>query len=594
MPTSNTKVRVRAYTSPTLVLLAYDWPAGKDHADFLGFAIRRDPGHGKSGAPDYLWNKIGFAPPKKKEPPKPSDKNPIQRFALWDSGLADADRGKTFTYTITPVVGTGPGDLSLQNGDSASIDVRVPREVEAGIGTYFNRAVVSSQSFAGKFGKNPKGGKLEKAMDWLANGMQRTIPGFLAPATDVEAAIYHLTDKRWVMPALESFKTRGGAGDLVYYRKPKDTASQAAADSLQSVKFPTHARTKANIMHDKFIVRRKAGKPEAVLAGSANFTPEAITAQANVLHTFDSPALAELYAKREELLRSDPPLKSISPASKWSKTIIVGGAKIRVFFSPEKGRTSIDAVVKAAQGAKSSVIFCLFSPTDPPLLNALLAAGDKGKIMYGLLNSIVDPTKKKTKATEDPTKAAQKATAATEVQVTVYNRSRKDKKVLAYNYFRPGATPSGFLPEFSTIDTSAWSTNPPPKAGSAKGKKGGAPPAVHIHHKFLVIDADTDHPTIYTGSANMSNNSLHNNDENLLEIKDAPALARSYFAEFIRLYGHYRARALWNLEHPAAAGKTVLPAKTLPAFILKTKRDDWAKRAYQPGTQEFLSRTSLA
>jgi hypothetical protein len=31
-------VAVRAFTSPTLVLLAFDWPEGDDHRDFLGFA----------------------------------------------------------------------------------------------------------------------------------------------------------------------------------------------------------------------------------------------------------------------------------------------------------------------------------------------------------------------------------------------------------------------------------------------------------------------------------------------------------------------------------------------------------------------------
>src|SRR5206468_13125093 len=150
----------------------------------------------------------------------------------------------------------------------------------------------------------------------------------------------------------------------------------------------------------------------------------------------------------------------------------------------------------------------------------------------------------------DPAKSAsaQKATStsgeppaqpspATEIKTTLFNRSRADKKVLAYNYFRPGVTPKDFLPELSTIDTSRYRTAPPPAAGQA-------PPAVHIHHKFIVIDGETADPTIYTGSANLSNNSTHRNDENLLEIKGSVALARTYLAEFTRLYQHYRARAL--------------------------------------------------
>lgn len=46
--------------------------------------------------------------------------------------------------------------------------------------------------------------------------------------------------------------------------------------------------------------------------------------------------------------------------------------------------------------------------------------------------------------------------------------------------------------------------------------------------------------------SNMSNASLHNNDENLLEIRGSQPSARTYMAEFLRLYEHYRARAIWE------------------------------------------------
>ncbi len=68
-------------------------------------------------------------------------------------------------------------------------------------------------------------------------------------------------------------------------------------------------------------------------------------------------------------------------------------------------------------------------------------------------------------------------------------------------------------------------------------------PPVIIHHKFIVIDAETESPIIYSGSANMGGNSVFNNDENLFEIKGSPRLARIYLAECLRLYEHYRARA---------------------------------------------------
>jgi phosphatidylserine/phosphatidylglycerophosphate/cardiolipin synthase-like enzyme len=213
-----------------------------------------------------------------------------------------------------------------------------------------------------------------------------------------------------------------------------------------------------------------------------------------------------------------------------------------------------------------------------------------------LLNSISDPTAK-TKNRSDSGEAPLKPSPGTQIKVTLFNRSRKDKKVLAYSFFRPGATPAGFLPELSSVDLSSESTLPPPKTGQ---KKRG-PPAVHIHHKFIVIDGETDDPTIYTGSANLSNNSTHKNDENLLEIKGNPELARTYFAEFMRLYEHYRARALWNVAQGAGAkrrqkgrSKKGAAGAVADAFTLKRSRDAWVKDAYKPGTAEFRARTQLA
>jgi hypothetical protein len=97
------KVAARSYSSPTLVLLAMDWPGGADRPDFLGFAILRAPGFAKGEKDAWLTNKIGFAPPTKTSQPMPSNMAPFQKFMWWDSSVADTDRGQTFTYTITPV-----------------------------------------------------------------------------------------------------------------------------------------------------------------------------------------------------------------------------------------------------------------------------------------------------------------------------------------------------------------------------------------------------------------------------------------------------------------------------------------------------------
>src|SRR6266850_1813998 len=105
---------VRPYLSPTLVLLALDWPDGRLRPSFLGFAIRRAPGFSKGEKQGYLFNKIGFIPLGPDSHPMPSNVAPIQKFLWWDSAIDTEDRGKSFAYTVVPVLGTGPNDLQLQ------------------------------------------------------------------------------------------------------------------------------------------------------------------------------------------------------------------------------------------------------------------------------------------------------------------------------------------------------------------------------------------------------------------------------------------------------------------------------------------------
>jgi phosphatidylserine/phosphatidylglycerophosphate/cardiolipin synthase-like enzyme len=111
-------------------------------------------------------------------------------------------------------------------------------------------------------------------------------------------------------------------------------------------------------------------------------------------------------------------------------------------------------------------------------------------------------------------------------------------------------------------------------------------PPVIIHHKFVVIDAETDSPVIYTGSANMSGNSVFKNDENLLEIKGSPRLSQIYLAEFLRLYEHYRARARFIAWKQSGA-----PPQNAGFALLGDRA--WADRHYRPGTPEYKARVRM-
>ncbi|WOH80325.1 phospholipase D-like domain-containing protein [Bradyrhizobium sp. BEA-2-5] len=575
-----TAVTVKAYASPSCVLLAFDWMDGAEHKDFLGFAIQRNPGYGRDGKPQYLFNKLDFVPLEHDARPKRSDEAPIQKFNWWDGGINIEDQGKTFEYSVIPVLGTGPDDLKLQHNAAGKRSVTVPRPLEGQIATYFNRAVVSAQSFA-----KQKDKPLDKRMDWLANGLQNAIPQILDESDAFECAIYHLSDNRWIIPAFEAFR---GRGSIIYFDKADDTKSRTAAHLIaeQRPNISIHKRDAiSKLMHDKFIISYRKKHEQAVLMGSTNFTPEAQTVQANLLHIIHSRELAALYAERANLLAMNVGKKDME-APDWNEVSDVGGTQMRVFFLPEPGesRKFLDTVTAAVKKAKSSVLFCMYTASDKQLMEAIFAKGDSPKhLIYGLLNSIDDPDK--------PTKKGERRKLP-EIAATIFHRSQSNPDTLPYAAFGANA-PRGFLPELKTIDTTPYDasaakgkTKPAKKAAK---KKSSGPPPIHVHHKFIVIDGDTETPTIYTGSPNFSRSSENSNDENVLEIKGNTRLAEAYVAELMRLYNHYRARAIWNKTHEKN-GKQPKAGSEADPLVLKRTRDEWAKDAYKSGTKASLAR----
>ena len=556
----------RAYLSPTLVLLAFDYPDAPHINDFLGFSIERSPGF-DGAAPSYLPNRIGFNGPDPTGKTMGSDVWPIQKFYWWDAHITTVDRGTQFSYTVTPMHGTPESVKPLEPG--VAITVTVPELVEHGIGSYFNRAVVSSQAFVTEFGHNPTGATLAKALHWLGNGMEIAVAQYLAMTEKqqlaIAGAIYHLSaspEGDFIIPDLGAYSY---AVDLVYHGKDDTDAAAIARLTPDQVTF--HERTATNIMHDKFLVAVDGdGKANSVIMGSANYTTEGLTQQANLIHAFGSPELAELYLARQTLLRDNPTLSSTRKANTgWSEILTVGDAQIRVIFSPEPlgKRDGLDAIVAAVNAAKSSVVFCLYDSTDQPLLDACFAAQERGLMMQGLVNLVP----------ETEPKPSKKGTPPPAVQVEIYDHSVQANtlQIVGHERFGPSDTPEGFSFEDATLGS------------------GGKFP-VYVHHKFVVIDGETAHPTIYTGSANLSKNSTSMNDENMLEITASPRMSQIYLAEFLRLFEQYRARLAYELRVQSGDATGTHSATTFQLSPDNT----WTAKWFKDGTSANSSRITMA
>jgi len=259
------KVIAKSYTSPSLVLLAMDWPDGESTHDFLGFAIKRTPGFqnnktGKFSESSWLLNRLGFdGPPPQGHPDFPSNEAPIQKFLWWDARLDGLTSESKLKYEIFPVSGT-VNNLNLIHSDKTDLLVTLPENIEFGIGTWFNRAVMSSQAFsrilkAMGIDKDeiPDPSDALKLREWLANGMEKPLPGFITTSASVAGAIYHLTDSLWIIPTLKNAMSNRKIG-LVYDsklrktegNKPKSNPNTDTIKVLKKVKF--FKRDKTGIM----------------------------------------------------------------------------------------------------------------------------------------------------------------------------------------------------------------------------------------------------------------------------------------------------------------------------------------------------------
>jgi phosphatidylserine/phosphatidylglycerophosphate/cardiolipin synthase-like enzyme len=98
----------------------------------------------------------------------------------------------------------------------------------------------------------------------------------------------------------------------------------------------------------------------------------------------------------------------------------------------------------------------------------------------------------------------------------------------------------------------------------------------YVHTKYVLIDPLSDDPLVITGSANFSEPSTKENDENMLVIRRDTRVADVYLGEFMRLFNHFFARNLVSdQEDPASSGQTYL-----------SPDDSWRVGHFREGPQQ--------
>ncbi|MBS1942403.1 MAG: hypothetical protein JST38_16160 [Bacteroidetes bacterium] len=477
-----------------------------------------------------------------------SHQHPFQAFQWADY---TAKPGYRYTYRVIPMFGD-PG--ALEDGPVTEVPIETEPLYSDGHDVHFNRGAIASQAFVKRFPGLTLDQAGAPAYEWLARDLLPSLLRFIARASgasySLHAAIYEL---KWPI-VLEAFKAAIDAGahvDIIYHAKTGDTATanEAVIDEFQ-VRALVTPRTKAKLMHNKFIVLSKDDVPVAVWTGSTNMSRNALYGQLNVGLSIDDAPLAEAFKRYWTALSDDPDTRTLKerldelnpqPADDPDQTYVP-------VFSPRSGRAIFDGWIDMAKNSGKP----LFMTFPFGITKDFRPAYDQndGILRFALLDKYVNGGN-----------ADSRAAAIAEII-----RIRKHPNVgmaLGDRIFVDRV--DGWMKESAPIGVNVnW-----------------------VHTKFMLIDPLGDAPVTFSGSANWSEPSVTDNDENMVLVRGDKRVADIYFGEFMRVFAHHRFResvARHIEEHGAAAFDTWKPQN------LFTDPARWVPDHFHPGSEKDIKR----
>jgi phosphatidylserine/phosphatidylglycerophosphate/cardiolipin synthase-like enzyme len=533
-------LEARGIAGTFVVLLAFNCPDAY-RKGLLGFGIQRKD-HSNDEV-TWLRGLKKFDLPQSDEGDDASTRrHPLQKFHWGDYTTKP---GRTYTYTIHAFKGQPNGLV-----DFDSVDVQVTCESPESVGknghaVHFNRSAAASQAFASRFPNLPSGDVTDpNARTWLSRGLAESLIAFIdaaQPGEGLHLFVYEF-EKEEFFEALKRAEARGVKLEILYDALlDKEGKGPSIKSKVQIEKFGLQALCKGrsgsglNISHNKFMVLTGTdGTPKVVWTGSTNFTDSGIYGQSNVGHAVANPDLAKLYFDWHQKIWAAPNTSAADsrkivmelttlPKANFSGTTLVLSA-----------RKSIEAVTECARlvsTAKRMVCFTAPFALHDDLEEAIVEAPAQ---VFGLLN--------------------------------------KDNVVGKTMHEAPNTqlAAAGAINEKSTLES--WQERLHQESMQHSG--------VFIHTKILLVDPLSDNPIVITGSANFSNNSSKNNDENQLFIAGEKEVADVYLGEFMRMFDHYYFR-----DH----AKKIAKQKAIdPKAGFLDETDKWTDRSFNGGEREAL------
>jgi hypothetical protein len=534
----NGQLKVQAVAGTHVVLLGMNLPEEKCHG-LLGFAIRRhDHTEGET-----FWLK-GYKTFESVEPYPAqgvlfsTSKHPIQDFTWSDFS---AKPGYYYTYEIVALRGKPSSPQESErvevniNSESGNSPVSIHH-------VHFNRGAAASQEYTRRFGNKSPRDAGPSAYEWLSRGASEAIKGFIdraeGPGWGLRVCAYEFTEDHVLQALRDAWKIRHVDVKILYHAldddQKIDNEKKITEFELKEICFGRKAKG-LSLSHNKMIVLEKSGIAQAILTGSTNFSEGGIFGHSNVVHICEDQEISQKYLWLwNELLKNED-------KSEFAELI---SAQIQLPIEPElqgttpifSPRTDLDALewyAHQAKGAKKA-LFMTFAFGMHPLFQDAYRES-KAQLRYALMEKMSGPTKTK------------KQRLTNEALIIALRKMEQNKFAIG-SHLHQGAF-------------NRWLTES--LSGLNKNVR-------YLHTKYMLVDPLGDDPLIVSGSANFSQASTKDNDENMLIIRGDKRVADIYLGEFMRLYNHFAFRD-WLSRHP-----------NLQIGVVShlDEKDDWWKRYF--------------
>lgn len=449
-------------------------------------------------------------------------------------------------------------------------------------GIYFNRGVAGSKAFLDKFGEyrkyhlvnkfgstqwrpiiNPRSipdlDKSKEALSWLSRGLEEALLQFISQASGdgnrLLATVYEFThpetiqafadavvrgvDVKIIRHCKGSYHPRVKREDIVKDKQGKiakdwipDEPTGSAKKAIDTIGFKSledahkwqhdtfiERKHSSGIMHNKFIVLVKDGKPVQVWTGSVNPTDGGIYGQSNVGHIVRDADVASQYQKYWETLSrdlpgrkhpgkggaEDGPMDDMNERQQPDLDGPILSPSTKVIFSPRSNLDMLQWYADRMASAKSSVHFTAAFGVAQPIAQVFNQGQQSGKPEAQLRRS---------------PRIARRGKAQTDALLRYILLDNKPSERSSEKRRDGAAKKGGEYVDY--YDFKDGANNRIAFGAILSGKQGGEGGqgdegkhenecltglttfVDYIHLKVCLVDALTDNPLVITGSANFS------------------------------------------------------------------------------------------